>query len=330
MEPVLDRPYLVKNWLDRGGLSVVFGPSNVGKSFFALDLAHHVAKGRAWGGRRVRPGRVLYVAAEGGASFANRVAALDDPEFWILARPITLAGKDSQAGPLAEMLLHLSTQSGAFDLIIVDTLARVMGGADENVAPDIAGLLGGLDMIRRVTGAHIMLVHHTGKDAAKGARGHSSLRAAIDTEIELTRDEAGQITAELTKQRDGPTGHRFDYRLRQVELGRDQDGDPVTTCLVEPANSAEAGRAAMTDAARKALSVLDRILSAQGKTVGGPNHPSGPCVPLEDWRAACLNDEAMSGSDNRDTRSRAFLRCRDQLTAIRAVLVRDDLVWKLQ
>lgn len=82
-----------------------------------------------------------------------------------------------------------------------------------------------------------MLIHHSGKDVARGARGHSSLRAAVDTEIELTRDEIGLITAEVTKQRAGPTGYKFAYSLRQIGLGRDQDGGPVTTCLVEPVNA---------------------------------------------------------------------------------------------
>lgn len=141
LRPALDRPYLVKGWLDRATLSVVYGPSNVGKSFLALDWAHHVSKGRAWGGRRVVRSRVLYVAAEGDGSFANRVAGLDDPEFWVLAAPVTMIGKASDSVPLAEMVTHLAGTAGnRFDLIIFDTLARVMGGGDENAAPDIADI----------------------------------------------------------------------------------------------------------------------------------------------------------------------------------------------
>ena len=79
--PSLDRQYLVKGWLEKGSLTVVFGPSNVGKSFLAVDLAHHISKGRKWGDCRANKGNVLYIAAEGGASFPNRISALDDPEF---------------------------------------------------------------------------------------------------------------------------------------------------------------------------------------------------------------------------------------------------------
>ena len=85
--PQLHQSYLVKGWLARGAVSMLYGPSNTGKSFLALDIAHHVAKGAPWGGRRVRQGNVLYVAAEGGSGFNNRVAALTDPAFWVLNRP---------------------------------------------------------------------------------------------------------------------------------------------------------------------------------------------------------------------------------------------------
>ena len=329
--PCLQSDYLVKGWLHRGSVSVVYGPSNVGKSFLAVDLAHHVSKGRAWGGRRVAKGRVLYIAAEGGDAFRNRVAALDDPEFFVLSTPLTLTGKDSAAVALAEVVQHLGAVGKApFDLIVIDTMSRVMGGLDENAAPDIADLVRNIDLIRRVTGAHVMLVHHTGMDTGRGARGHSSLRAAIDTEIELSRDEAGQITAEVTKQRDGPTGYHFCYRLRQVELGLDQDGDPVTTCLVEPTLPAEAGRAAVTEAARKALSVLDETIAAEGEIYRKPQYPGGMGVPVERWRAACLVQGSVSASESYDTRKRTFNRVREELEKVRFIVIHDELVWRVE
>lgn len=140
--PQLDRPYLMKGWLDASALSVLYGPSNTGKSFFDLDVAHHVSKGRQWGRARVKAGRVLYIAAEGGGAFDNRVAALDDPELWVVNCPMTLTGRDAQAAPLVEVVQHLAgVGSEPFALIVIDTMARVMGGSDENAAPDIADLV---------------------------------------------------------------------------------------------------------------------------------------------------------------------------------------------
>ncbi len=131
-------------------------------------------------------------------------------------------------------------------------------------------------------------------------------------------------------QRDGPTGYRFSYRLRQVELGLDQDGDPVTTCLVEPMLPAETGRAAVTEAARKALSVLDQVLAAEGEVRRKPHYPGGNAVPLERWREACLAHGGISASDNPDALARTFRRCRDEIEKARIIVVCDGLVWRVE
>lgn len=328
--PELDRQYIVKGWLDRATISVVYGPSNVGKSFFAVDVAHHVSKGMAWGNRRTRKGRVLYLAAEGGGNFINRVAALDDPQFWLMCQPITLTGRETQAQPLAEVMDHLAQIGGErFDLIILDTMARVMGGLDENAAPDIADLVRNLDVIRTATGAHVMLIHHTGKDAARGARGHSSLRAAVDTEIELTRDDFGTITAEVTKQRDGPTGYRFEYRLRQVELGEDQDGDPVTTCVVEPALPMDGTKAAIPETAQKALAVLSELLSEPEHALEHTRSGGALCVRVEQWAEACALPDVISASAESENRRRMWRKSRDQLVTAGLIRHEDGLVWKV-
>ncbi len=329
-EPSLDRDYLVKGWLDKGTLTVVFGQSNVGKSFFALDLAHHISKGETWGNHRVNKGNVLYIAAEGGSSFPNRVSALDDPEFWVISAPVTFAGKASDAASMVEMVQHLASQSGRFDLIVVDTLSRVMGDGDENTAPDIADLIRNLDVLRRGTGSNIMLIHHSGKDVTRGARGHSSLRAAVDTEIELTRDEIGVITAEVTKQRDGPTGYKFNYSLRQIELGRDQDGDPVTTCLVDPINDLKADWVEVSGPALAALNALEVILQERGECLRDPRYPGTPCIAHRDWMEHCIARGELSNSDKRETHRRVFNREVETLKKCGLICVRDELVWTLK
>lgn len=328
-EPSLDRNYLVKGWLDKGTLTVVFGPSNVGKSFFALDLAHHISKCETWNNCRANKGNVLYIAAEGGSSFPNRVSALEDPEFWVIAAPVTFAGKASDAAAMVEMVRHLASQTGRFDFIVVDTLSRVMGDGDENTAPDIAELVRNLDVLRRGTGSNIMLIHHSGKDVARGARGHSSLRAAVDTEIELPRDDFGVITAEVTKQRDGPTGHKFGYSLRQIELGFDKDGDPVTTCLVDPTNVSEETRVKVSGPATIALNALEAMLQENGNCLQDPRYPGTPCVAHKDWMEKCITMGELSTSHKRESHRRIFNREVKVLEKCGLISVRDDLVWRL-
>lgn len=330
-QPQLQCDYLWKGWLNRSDVSVLYGPSNSGKSFLALKIADCVSKGQRWGNRRVKEGRVLCCAAEGGGSFTNRVAALEGAKFMLHVAPIVLTGGDSLAQPLAEVMQHLEAVGGApFDLIIFDTMARVMGTGDENNAPDIADLTRNIGLIQRATGAHVMLIHHSGKDTGRGARGHSALRAAIDTEIELTRDDLGQITAEVTKQRDGPTGYRFVYNLRQVELGEDQDGDIVTTCLVEPADAPEADRVGVTGSALGALELLKRLIKEGGKPVKKAEYLGSPCIEVGTWREACIAPGVLTKSTERDTREKTFRRAREALTDKHFVKVLDDLVWVVQ
>jgi RecA-family ATPase len=70
-------------------------------------------------------------------------------------------------------------------LVVIDTLARAMAGGNENASEDMGAFVRNVDRVRSATSAHTMIVHHSGKNKAAGARGHSSLRAATDTEIEI-------------------------------------------------------------------------------------------------------------------------------------------------
>jgi hypothetical protein len=128
-------------------------------------------------------------------------------------------------------------------LVVIDTLSRALAGGNENAPDDMGALVANMDAIRQATGAFLMFIHHSGKDAAKGARGHSLLRAAVDTEIEVTTDEAsGSKTATVVKQREMSKGATFGFRLDPVILGNNDHGEEVTTCIVETLQAAAAAR----------------------------------------------------------------------------------------
>ncbi len=237
--PVTTSPYVVKGLLDRGAMAVLYGDSNSGKTFLALDLAFHVACRSEWRGRRVNGGAVLYLAAEGGNGIANRLVALKK-ETGVQNAPIALrrAGIDlldasADTRPIIDMVADIREEREAVALIVIDTLSRALAGGDENASTDMTAFVRNVDRIREETGATVLVVHHSGKDAAKGARGHSSLRAATDTEIEVAVDEEGNRRATAKKQRDHEGGAVFPFTLKPVTIGTDQDGDPVTTCVVE-------------------------------------------------------------------------------------------------
>ena len=230
---------IIKNWLGESAISVVYGDSNCGKSFFAVDLAYHVAAGQNWFGQKVRAGNVLYVAAEGGRGFGKRIAA-------IRARKVGLdaAGKQNLSLLPLQIDLHGAADSSAiinqaepsqYSLVVVDTLAMSMGDGSENEGRDMGMFLSNIMRLKAYFNCHILIVHHTGKDRSKGARGHSSLRAALDTEIELKADLLVRV-ALVTKQRDMESGRKVAFTLEVVELGRDDDLDAVTSCVVSSAD----------------------------------------------------------------------------------------------
>lgn len=203
--------YLIDGWLVRNSLAMLFGPSGTYKTFLGIDLALHVATGSWWHGKHAvtRPGRVLYVIAEGAAGAPARIAAWEKRRntsadngagvTW-LPRAINLADR-MEAAAFAEV-----AQDVAPDLVVIDTLARCTLGAEENSARDMGAVVEALDSVRRATGACVLTVHHTGKDSTSGARGSSALRGAMDTELEMVADP---LYVTVTKQKDGPEADRL-------------------------------------------------------------------------------------------------------------------------
>jgi len=282
--PVLTSSYMVKGWLGAEQMSVIYGPSNVGKSFFVLDLAYHVAANKEWQGNRVNGGPVLYLATEGGNAFKNRVYALkqqheiEDVPLAIRASPVDLLNPEADMPELGALCKQIETTHGRLKMIVVDTLSRAMAGGDENGPTDMTAFIRNLDALRDYTGAHILIVHHTGKDTAQGARGHSSLRAATDTEIELENNE-GVRTATATKQRDLEPRKPIVFQLKTHELGNDADGDPVTTCTIE-----QVDEQALQDAKQKKpkgrnqQALVEAFKQMRDEGIGEKN-PSGPGWP---------------------------------------------------
>jgi RecA-family ATPase len=231
------RPYLVKSWLDLDATSLVYGQSNTGKSFLTLDVAFHVAAGWYWNSCRVTQSNVIYVAAEGGTGFSTRISAIatGNPDlfetgkehFHHLPLQLDLHGEED-----VEALLTAIAERPV-DLLIIDTLAMSFGAGNENEGKDVTQFLTHIAEIRQTLGCHVMLVHHSGKDQTRGARGHSSLRAAVDTEIEVSVDGLMHL-ATTRKQRDLEGGKIAAFTLNVVTLGLDPDGEPMTSCTVQP------------------------------------------------------------------------------------------------
>ncbi len=333
IQPVLDVRDFVQGVFVDQALIMVYGPSNAGKTFWLTDLSLHIAAGLGWCGRRVEQSGVVYVPMEGGHGFRNRVAAwkaahdMADTDLPFVAIPSSLNLMDADADVdalIAAIKAAGSALSVPVRLVVIDTLARSMAGGNENDPQDMGDLIANADRIRQETGAAVAFIHHSGKDEARGGRGHSSRLAAADTEIHVTDGEDGH-TATVEKQRDLPKGDVFRFDLKVIELGHNRHGEAVTTCIVEHDAAPQQSGPRLSGQLRQAYAVLQNRIAASGQRhIGGV--PADYLSIAEDaWREAFYSD-AMPGAEP-DTKKKAFRRAADKLSDMQLVGTLNRRVW---
>lgn len=340
IKPCTDALDFVEGLMVEGSAGVVYGESNSGKTFFVLDLALHIAAGMTWRGREVEQGGVIYVAMEGGVAFRNRVTAWKNEiaedrrvSFAAIMMPINMLDEDADTDRLIEAIGEAAAAMEIpVRLVVIDTLSRAMAGGNENSSDIMGALVMNMDRIRDATKAAVWFVHHSGKDAAKGARGHSLLRAAIDTEIEITAPTDGAPrAATVVKQREMPKGDTFPFSLRVVDLGRNRRGKPVTSCIVEIAEEedAPAPTVRLKGHARRAMDVLHDAITEAGKS-GYPGVPDGfLSVPEDWWRQRFYDRTTSDGNDGvtQNGKRMAFNRAAQDLVNRRLVGIEKGRVW---
>ena len=222
----------VKNLFPEHGLGSIYGPSGSGKSFLALDLMAAVACGSAFYGHKTTQCPVVYVALEGTGGIAKRVEAYETHHkiklpntFRIVTDMLSLFS--SEASIFAEAVIEEGLNEG---VIVIDTLAQSAPGSDENSSAHMGMIISNAQLLQRMTNGLVVLIHHTGKDASRGARGHSSLYAALDAALEVKRTQGG-LEWLSAKVKDGASGNATPFRLERVVLGQDEDGDEISSCV---------------------------------------------------------------------------------------------------
>lgn len=231
--------WIVEDLLPEADLAMMIGAPGAGKSFAALDLGFSVSTGFTWFNKKVKkPGPVVWIAAEAAGAMRNRARAyaqargvkLETTDLHILEETFSLMdGEDASAA--TEALAAIKPR-----LIIVDTLASASGGANENSGEDMNKVLDNCRKMHAVTGALVLLIHHVGKDASRGARGWSGLHAAVRAEFYVTHPEDSAIRImQVTKQSDGVEGEKFAFRLQVVTLDMHEN---ITSCVVEQLDEA--------------------------------------------------------------------------------------------
>jgi hypothetical protein len=231
------RDYLVKGLLSPAESGLLVGAKNARKTFLALHVCYGVAQG--WPtilGRRVKQTPVLYLIAEGEAGIGKRVKALVQrygrcSAFHVIAQPIDLLRSNASTGDLHDVIEAAKMcQAG---LIVVDTVSRAMMGGDENGPVDMGTLAANLNILRHETGAHVMGVNHGTQAEGTKSRGHNSLPCSADVIIQTEwNEESGLGTVTVGFCRDDAIGPLGVFGTEVVNLGTDEDGDPITTLIV--------------------------------------------------------------------------------------------------
>lgn len=234
-QPNLRWNYVAKGVLCRGETSVLYGPSNCGKSALVGHLGHCIITGTPFFGAKVSKGAVIHVCAEAPKSVLERVHAYGHDEtaapYVIRKAGVDLSSTHEVARFLAEVKRLASSWTHEVVLIVIDTLARSIGTMDENCSSSMTHIAETAELIAAELNAHVMLVHHTGKDADRGGRGSSALRGAVSTELALKPQEK-VVVLSSEKQRTMPKSLLVQFKTTPVVLGKDEDGDDRTTVHV--------------------------------------------------------------------------------------------------
>lgn len=298
----------IKGVIPERGIAAIYGPSGSGKSFLVVDMAINIAKGADWFDYRAKPCPVVYVCLEGEAGLSVRLAAYRAKgsipkgiEF--IDQPVNLLDTKD----LRDLVAAIRVNQMGEGIVIIDTLNRAVPGMDENSSVDMGHAINACKLIQQAVGGLVLLVHHSGKDATKGMRGHSSLHAALDAAIEVKRSGDDREWS-VAKAKDGADGKGHPFMLEVVDMGADDDGDPITSCVIRP--SAGAGMRAKPLTPTQQVGI-DAFMAAASKNIGSADQSVH--ARLDQWRDEFYR---RSTADNTESKARSFHRVRAALVEL--------------
>ena len=298
----------IKGVIPERGIAAIFGPSGSGKSFLVVDMAINIAKGADWFDYRTKSCPVVYVCLEGEAGLSVRLAAFRTKgsipkgiEF--IDQPVNLLDTKDLRDLVQAIRVNLMGEG----IVIIDTLNRAVPGMDENSSVDMGQAINACKLIQQGVGGLVLLVHHSGKDATKGMRGHSSLHAALDAAIEVKRlgDDREWSVA---KAKDGVDGKSHPFMLEVAYMGEDEDGDPITSCVIRPSAGAGVKAKPLTQIQQVGI---DAYMAAASANIGGAD--KSVHARLDQWRDEFYR---RSTAVNTDSKARSFYRVRAALVEL--------------
>lgn len=265
---------LVKGFLPATGIGYLFGPSGTFKTFIAMQLGLHVSQGWPLAGNKVKRKPVYYLLLEGSTGLGKRTRALNnwrtamgrelapDTAYMFWPRPFAITDPASVDALIATV--NGAGHQGA--LIVVDTQSQAAPGIDEDKAKDMTLVLGEAKRISESTRGVVLLVGHTGKDEERGLRGSYAQRANVDFTLEVKRQPgARRVALKTGKEKDNSDDQAIAFDVQIWDVGTDEDGDPVSSCVAIPMEGVEyRPTPKATPAQARALDTLREAMRLKG------------------------------------------------------------------
>jgi hypothetical protein len=330
MENLPPPEWLVHGLFPAGGLIVPYGPPKGGKTFIVLSLCLHVAAGMDWFGRAVRGGGVIYIAGEGIGGLGVRTRAMRQHygipvniPFWIVRRAFNLT-TGTAAADLVK-LIRSTVLDEPIAMVVIDTLARAMPGAEENSARDVGLVIAACAEVQDALQCAVVPIHHQGKEESRGMRGTTAIKGAVDASFKIVKS-GDQVTMTNEDQKEAETAPEIMFTMLKVAVGLSRTA--LVPVVDRAADNHEQQRQEPTGQALTALRVLRDLMAGPESAIlpPFPGLPSGDVrgLPFEVWRRGFY--EKMPG-EPQPKRKLAFYRASQKLEQLRYIGVHDPWVW---
>jgi len=323
--------WLIHTLVPERSLIVPYGPPKAGKTFVILSMGLHIAAGMTWFGYPVQQGAVVYIAGEGVGGLKTRIAAMRarygigmDVPFFVLGRAVNFRVAAEVAA--LEAAIRETIGNIPLRLLVVDTLARAMPGADENSAQEVGAVIAAADHLKDALNTAVALVHHEGKDGDRGARGTSALRGAWDAAYRIV-SSGNNVTLTVVDQKDAEGGQKLTFLMEEVQVGIGR------TSLV-PVLS-ESGDEEVAQSKREVGGHAGLVLKALYDVLASDE--SGVLPPLSGMPSGTVRGATVEilrrkvyermPSSTQEARQKAFIRSIQTLLERDIIGVRDPWIW---
>ncbi len=346
--------WVIKGYIEKNTMAMMVAEPGSWKTFIVLSMAYCVAAGLSWFGNAVKtPGPVFIICGEGFSGMARRLRALElHHGIPIESIPLFISNcaaaftDDNGAEIVVQAVEELKEKHGEPVLIVVDTLSRNFGHADENSTKDMSLFVSKVDAALRARfEAAVMIIHHVGLSAKDRGRGSGALRGALEFEYLVTKNANGTRTMKSTKTKDFGDPPSLTFRSEEIELPGwyDEDTGELLTSLVmvRTEDDGSTGQRddgkALSGQAKIGMDILRETLSEKGITP--PDEiateiskyqtiwPDTKIIHEDDWRDACYKKGLCEAAAADGTKRKAFWNVRKSLANKELIRCFDGWFW---